>query len=107
MKPKFTRGELEQKIKELEQKIIQFENTENQYRYLVDSTTDSLYLVDEQCRYIFINSNHIKRLNLPIEKIIGHSYSEFHSAEQSNQFADKVKKVYTTNKSVQDEHKSH
>ena len=106
MKPKLTREELEQKIKELEHKILQFENTENQYRYLVDSTTDSLYLVDEQCCYIFINSNHIKRLNLPIDKIIGHSYNEFHSAEQSRQFAEKVKEVYSTNKSVQDEHQS-
>jgi PAS domain-containing protein len=83
MKSKLTREELEHKINELEQKIIQFENTENQYRYLVDSTSDSLYLVDVQCRYIFMNSNHITRLNLPIEKIIGHSYSEFHTAEQS------------------------
>src|SRR4030066_834972 len=106
MKPKFTRGELEQKISELEQKIIQFENTENQYCYLVDSTSDSLYLVDEQCRYIFMNSNHITRLNLPVEKIIGHSYSEFHSAEHNKQFAEKVKEVYTANKSVQDEHYS-
>src|SRR4030042_1219642 len=106
MKPKPTREELEQKIKELEHKILQFENTENQYRYLVDSTTDSLYLVDEQCHYIFMNSNHITRLNLPIEKIISHSYSEFHSAEQSKQFAEKVKEVYATKKSVQDEHQS-
>ena len=106
MKPKLTREEIEQKIKEIEHKILQFENTENQYRYLVDSTTDSLYLVDEQCCYIFINSNHIKRLNLPIDKIIGHSYNEFHSAEQSRQFAEKVKEVYSTNKSVQDEHQS-
>ena len=98
--------DLEQKIKELEQGILRYENTENQYRYLVDSTTDSLYLVDEKCRYIFMNNNHIQRLKLPIEKIIGHSYDEFHSAEQSKEFAEKVKEVYTANKSVQDEHQS-
>ncbi|MGD0021781.1 MAG: PAS domain S-box protein [Smithellaceae bacterium] len=106
MKSKLTYKELEKKIAELERNILQYENTENQYRYLVDSTTDSLYLVDEKCRYIFMNNNHIQRLKLPIEKIIGHSYNEFHSAEQSKEFAEKVNEVYTTNKSVQDEHQS-
>jgi two-component system cell cycle sensor histidine kinase/response regulator CckA len=106
MELKPTYEELEQKIAELERNILQYENTENQYRYLVDSTTDSLYLVDEKCRYIFMNNNHIQRLKLPLEKIIGHSYDEFHSAEQSKEFAEKVKEVYTANKSVQDEHQS-
>jgi PAS domain S-box-containing protein len=106
MELKPTYEELKQKIAELERNILQYENTENQYRYLVDSTTDSLYLVDEKCRYLFMNNNHIQRLKLPIEKIIGHSYDEFHSAEQSKEFAEKVKEVYTINKSVQDEHQS-
>jgi two-component system cell cycle sensor histidine kinase/response regulator CckA len=98
--------DLEQKIKELEEGILRYENTENQYRYLVDSTTDSLYLVDEKCRYIFMNNNHIQRLKLPIEKIIGHSYDEFHSAEQSKKFAEKVKKAFATGNSIKDEHQS-
>ena len=98
--------DLEQKIKELEQVILRYENTENQYRYLVDSTTDSLYLVDEKCRYIFMNNNHIQRLKLPIEKIIGHSYDEFHSAEQSKEFAEKVKEAFATGNSIKDEHQS-
>jgi PAS domain S-box-containing protein len=106
MESKPTYEELKQKIAELERNILQYENTENQYRYLVDSNTDSLYLVDEKCRYIFMNNNHIQRLKLPIEKIIGHSYDGFHSAEQSKEFAEKVKEVYTANKSVQDEHQS-
>jgi PAS domain-containing protein len=106
MKSKPTHEELKQKIAELERNIQQYENTENQYRYLVDSTTDSLYLIDEKCRYIFMNNNHIQRLKLPVEKIIGHSYHEFHSVEQSGEFAEKVKEVYAANKSVQDEHQS-
>ncbi len=106
MESKPTCEELEQKIAELERSILQYENTEKQYRYLVDSTTDSLYLVDEKCRYIFMNNNHIQRLKLPIEKIIGHSYNEFHSVKQSKEFDEKIKEVYATNESVQDEHQS-
>jgi len=43
MKSSDTQEKLEQKIQELEQKLQQLENTESQYRYLVDSTSDSLY----------------------------------------------------------------
>ena len=57
MESKPTYEELEQKVVELERNILQYENTENQYRYLVDSTTDSMYLVDEKFRYIFMNNN--------------------------------------------------
>ena len=72
-----TDKELGQRIKDLEQKLHQMETYENQYRYLVDSTSDSLYLVDEEGRYLFINENHLQRLNLPAEKIIGYSYMIF------------------------------
>ncbi|MGB4090215.1 MAG: PAS domain-containing protein, partial [Smithellaceae bacterium] len=81
----------------------EIEHTSNQYRYLVDFTSDSLYLVDEKCRYVFMNNNHIKRLNSPAEKVIGHFYSEFHSPEQSKKFAKKVQEVYSNNKSAFDE----
>jgi PAS domain S-box-containing protein len=53
-----------------------------------------------------MNNNHIQKLKLPIEKIIGHSYNEFHSAKQSKEFDEKIKEVYATNESVQDEHQS-
>ena len=106
MKTKPNYEDLEQKIKELEQGILRYENTENQYRYLVESTSDSLYLVDEKCRYIFINNNHIQRLKLPPEKIIGHSYSEFHSSQESKEFAEKVKEAFATGNSIKDEHQS-
>jgi len=106
MKSKQNCEELEQKIHELEQEIRQFCSTENQYRSLVDSTSDSLYLVDNQCRYIFMNKNHIVRLRLPREKLINHFYSEFHNSEQSDDFARKIKDVIATGQSLQDEHQS-
>jgi uncharacterized protein YhaN len=62
MKQTPTADELEQRIRELEQKFHELENTGNQYRYLVDSTSDSLYLVDEMCRYLFMNNNHLQWL---------------------------------------------
>ncbi|MFO7569203.1 MAG: PAS domain S-box protein [Smithellaceae bacterium] len=101
-----THAELEQKIAELSDKIHQQINLENQYRNLVDSTSDSLYLVDADCRYVFMNNNHAQRLDMPRDKAIGLSYRDFHSAEQSDAFAAKVTTVYETGISIHDEHQS-
>ena len=106
MKSKQNCGELEQKISELELEIRKLGSTENQYRSLVDSTSDSLYLVDDKGRYIFMNKNHIARLKLPVENIINHQYSEFHNSEQSEDFNRKIKAVIATGQSLQDEHQS-
>jgi len=101
-----TDKKLSQRINDLEQKLLQMETHENQYRYLVDSTSDSLYLVDEEGRYLFINENHLQRINLPAEKIIGCSYNDFHSPQQSRDFTEKVQRVFVTGQSIQDEHQN-
>ncbi|PKN76880.1 MAG: hypothetical protein CVU52_02915 [Deltaproteobacteria bacterium HGW-Deltaproteobacteria-10] len=106
MTQSLTNNDLGQRIKDLEQKLHQMEISGSQYRHLVDSTSDFLYLVDEQGRYVFINDNHLQRLNLPAEEIIGCSYDDFHTPQQSKDFAEKVKQVFTTGQSIQDEHHS-
>ena len=73
---------------------------------LVESTSDSMYLVDENCRYLFINSQHLLRLGIPTADIIGRPYGDFHSPEDTKIFAEKIKQVFTTGKSVQHEHQS-
>jgi diguanylate cyclase (GGDEF)-like protein/PAS domain S-box-containing protein len=82
------------------------QQAEDVYRALVESTSDSLYLVDEDCRYLFINSHHLSRLGLPARDIIGRSYGEFHSREETETFTKIIQEVFTTGKSVQYEHKS-
>jgi len=79
--------------------------SEEKYRSLA-STADSMYLVDRKCRYLFANEKHLGRLDLRGAQIIGRMYSEFHSEEDTREFAQKVKEVFETNKSIQSEHKS-
>lgn len=95
---------MEQTNRDLEEKLKQLENVDNQYRNLVDSTSDSLYLVDRRCRYLFLNNNHLQLLNLPKDRIIGHSYAEFHSSLQSQEFVEMINEVFTSGRSLQDEH---
>ena len=82
------------------------QQSEDVYRTVVESTSDSLYLVDEKCRYLFINSHHLSRLGLSARDIAGRSYGEFHSREETETFTKIIQEVFTTGKSVQYEHKS-
>ncbi len=106
MEAKPTYAELEEKIAALTAKVREQIAIENQYRNLVDSTNDSLYLVDIDGRYLFMNHNHAQRLNIPKSKTFGLSYKDFHSPEQTAEFESKVKTVYETGISLHDEHQS-
>jgi len=79
--------------------------SEEKYRSLA-STADSMYLVDRECRYIFMNEGQLSRFDLSLGEVIGRSYGEFHSEEDTRQFAENVKRVFETGKSFQTEHKS-
>lgn len=71
------------------------------YRILVETTTDSIYVVDRQCRYLYINPKHCSRIGLVPEEIVGHNYSEFHRPEETQTFAANVAEVFATGSSFQ------
>lgn len=82
------------------------QKSEEKYRSLVESTDDSVYLVDRNYKYIFINKKHLSRLGFSEEHLIGRAYSEFHSVEETKEFIETVSNVFEKGKSVQHEHKS-
>jgi PAS domain S-box-containing protein len=80
--------------------------SEEKYSSLVESTEDSIYLVDRECRYLFMNEKHLSRFGLPIEKVIGSGYGEFHSEVETKDFLKKVNEIFQTDKSLSYEHRS-
>ena len=106
MKNKLSYDELMLKLEELEKITSDHRRLEEVYRSVVESTSDSIYMVDKECRYLFMNNQHLSRLGLPAEQIIGKRYSEFHSPEQDKVFAEAVNKVFSTGESIQHEHRS-
>jgi diguanylate cyclase (GGDEF)-like protein/PAS domain S-box-containing protein len=80
--------------------------SERKYRSLVDSTEDSIYLVDWDYKYVFMNRKHLMRLGLSEDNYIGQAYGDHHSAEENELFEGKIKRVFETGKSYQYEHKS-
>jgi hypothetical protein len=75
------------------------------YRSLAASV-DSMYLVNRECQYGFINEGLRRRFDLPLEEIIGRKYSEFHSKENSKNFAKKMRELFRTKKPTIQEYKS-
>jgi PAS domain S-box-containing protein len=87
------------------QSIFQAGN-EERYRSLIESIDDSLYLVDADCTYIFVNKIQLSRLGKEPQEVAGRKYSEFHSADDTKIFLRKVQEVLQTGCSVRYEHKS-
>lgn len=98
--------ERQKNIRERQRAEQALQANERKYRALVDSTDDSIYLIDGNYRYLFINKKHLSRLGLPAEEIIGRSYQEFHSQDETDEFVAQVDTVLRSGESVQHEHKS-
>jgi diguanylate cyclase (GGDEF)-like protein/PAS domain S-box-containing protein len=81
-------------------------NSEEKYRALVESTEDSIYVVDRNYRYLFVNKKHKARMGLSEDDLLGRAFSEFHSPEDTKWFEETVNKIVETGQSIQHEHKS-
>ncbi len=92
-------------ITERKQTQDELKETLEKYRSLL-SHVDSMYLVDRDGTYLFMNEGHRKRFLLPLEEVIGKRYSEFHSEEESRRFAEYVGEVYETGQPITKEHRS-
>jgi two-component system cell cycle sensor histidine kinase/response regulator CckA len=73
--------------------------SEEKYRSLVESTEDSVYLVDRRCSYLFMNKRHLSRLNLSEDDIVGKAYGDVHSKEDTEAFSERVNEVFQDSKS--------
>jgi diguanylate cyclase (GGDEF)-like protein/PAS domain S-box-containing protein len=96
----------EYKTTDREVKNAELLRTLDIYRNLVEATTDSIYMVDRQCRYMYVNPRHCLRLGLPQEDLVGSCYKDFHSPEATIDFIKNVAEVFKKGLSFQREHYS-
>lgn len=99
-------AELETLEKERSDAEESFQRSEGKFRSLVDSTDDSIYLVDRQCRYLYMNIKHLSRLGLTEKQIEGREYGAFHSSEETGEFTGKVDHAFSTGESSMYEYNS-
>jgi PAS domain S-box-containing protein len=73
--------------------------SEEKYRSLVESTEDSIYLVDRECAYLFMNKIHLSRFSVKANEVIGRRYDDYHSKDETKEFKVRVNEVVKTGKS--------
>ena len=79
---------------------------EERYRSLVDSTDDSIYLVDRNYNYLFINRKHLSRIGLSNDQYIEQSYGDIHMPDETKWFTENISDIFASGKSKQHEYKS-
>ncbi|WP_321508017.1 response regulator [uncultured Methanoregula sp.] len=80
--------------------------SEINHRNIVEAIEDSIYMVDKNSRYLFMNAYHQQRLGITDGNYIGRDYSEFHTPEECERFTCAVQESIESGKSVQDEYRS-
>jgi PAS domain S-box-containing protein/putative nucleotidyltransferase with HDIG domain len=106
MAVKPTCKELQKKLELLKDELASYRQREETYRFLVESSSDSFYVVDKDCRYLFANNNYLVRQGVSKENLIGKFYGDFHSKQQKIIFAENIMGVFDTGNSDYQEHKS-
>jgi PAS domain S-box-containing protein len=80
--------------------------SEERYRSIVETTDDSVYLVDRNYRYLYMNRKHMARIGFSGDAYVGRCFSEFHSDEETRDFIEKVDTVFERASSRQYGHRS-
>ena len=80
--------------------------SEEKYRSVVESTDDSVYLLDRDCRYLYMNRKHMGRMGFSGEEYVGRAYGDFHSDEATAETVKEIEKVFETDEPAQHEHRS-
>lgn len=82
----------EGKVKE-EMKV---RKSEEKYRSLVESTSDLIYIVDKECKYLFVNDMLLSQFGLLNSQILGKTFDAFHATEETKNFSKNVNRVFET-----------
>jgi PAS domain S-box-containing protein len=82
-------------------------NSEEQYRSLVESSQDPIYLIDRNLNYLNVNEKLLSRYGKTKGEVIGQNYKQFHSIKRVKEFSARIEKVFESGNSLSYEHKSH
>lgn len=100
-------AELERMEQQHDRVQEELRRSEERFRSLVNSTDDSIYVVDHDCSYLFMNRKHLTRLGLAsTEELNGKNYRTFHLSDEASNFKRSVDTVFCTGQSVTHEYQA-
>lgn len=97
---------LERAISDLKQIENSLKESEEKFRAMVETTDDSIYIVDKDCSYLYINKKHQTRLGISDDTYMGRSYGDYHTFEQTQWFMEKIERAFQSGEAYQYEHMS-
>ncbi|HPL64705.1 MAG TPA: diguanylate cyclase [Syntrophales bacterium] len=75
-------------------------DSEERYRVLVESTDDSIYMVDAKGTYLFANEKYLSRIGLNRSEVVGRKYGDFHASSQEEELMQNIGKVLESGRSI-------
>ncbi|MCX6670800.1 MAG: PAS domain-containing protein, partial [Euryarchaeota archaeon] len=68
------------------------EQKQSEYRLdtLIQYAEDSIYLLDSNCQYLMVNNQLLSQLGRSREEVLGKTFSDFHSFEETKDFTQKL-----------------
>jgi PAS domain S-box-containing protein len=71
---------------------------------IIEYADDSVYLLDPQYRYLMVNNELLSRLGCSRDEVLGKTFGDFHSADETKEFAMKLSWVLEHGRPLKDEH---
>lgn len=88
--------------------IIQNASNKTQSKHQLDSliqyAEDSIYLLDINCHYIMVNNQLLSQLGRSREEVLGKTFTDFHSSEETKDFTQKLTGVFEQGVPLRDIH---
>jgi len=98
--------DLHQMLKGMAQAADELRDHLEKYMALIESTDDSIYLVDKKARYLFMNKKHLAEWDFASKNFSAKATENFHSKDETGTFVHQVDTVFKTGESCQYEHRS-
>ncbi|MDI6726788.1 MAG: hypothetical protein QMD32_07460, partial [Smithellaceae bacterium] len=98
--------EMEQRIRELEQKFSATPDGQEDLTSLLEFADFSIYLMDQGGCYLSINKHHASELGETPAGIIGKNYQDFHTAPQTDRFMKNLVEVFRTGAPLVEEYQA-
>jgi len=85
-------------------KISEKKQAEYWLNSIIEYADDSIYLLDNHYRYLMVNNKLLSQLGYPRGEVLGKTYNDFHSPQETQEFTQKLTWVFEYERSLKDEH---
>ncbi|HIH00276.1 MAG TPA: PAS domain S-box protein [Thermoplasmata archaeon] len=82
--------------------IIKQVRLEHQFDSLIQYTDDDISLLDTNCQYLMVNHQLLSNLGRSRDEVLGKTFSDFHSYEETKDFTQKLSRVVDTGTPLKD-----